>query len=124
MKLVSEYEIFPLRVGYDRYCAQYLIQELEQNGFICDDVYQGENLTPIIRTVEGTMKDGDILIGDNDLLKAHFLNSALKVNSETERMKLVKVDKNAHIDGMASFLDAMTMRDKWHAEIGEQLKND
>ena len=124
MTLVSEYEIFPLRVGYDRYCAQYLIQELEQNGFICDDVFQGENLTPIIRTTEGTMKDGNILIGDNDLLKAHFLNSALKVNAETERMKLVKVDKNAHIDGMASFLDAMTMRDKWHAEIGEQLKNE
>lgn len=121
--LVEQYEILPLKVGYDRYSAQYLIQDMQAYGFQCDDVYQGENLSPVIRETEGLMKDGKILIGDNDLLKIHFLNSALKMNIETERMRLIKIDQYAHIDGMASFLDAMTVRQKWYSEIGEQLKN-
>lgn len=121
--LVEQYEILPLKVGYDRYSAQYLIQDMQAYGFQCDDVYQGENLSPVIRETEGLMKDGKILIGDNDLLKIHFLNSALKMNMETERMRLIKIDQYAHIDGMASFLDAMTVRQKWYSEIGEQLKN-
>lgn len=122
--LVEKYEILPLKVGYDRYSAQYLIQDMQAYGFQCDDVFQGENLSPVIRETEGLMKDGKILIGDNDLLKIHFLNSALKMNKETERMRLIKIDQYAHIDGMASFLDAMTVRQKWYSEIGEQLKNE
>ena len=122
--LVSKYEIYPQKVGYDKYCATYLVQDLSAFGFQCDDVFQGENLTPVIREVEGLMKDGKIKIGDNDLLKIHFLNSAVKVNAETERMKLIKIEQRAHIDGCASFLDAMTVRQKWYAEIGEALKNE
>lgn len=121
--LVEQYHIYPLQVGYDRYCAQYLIQDMKGYGFHMDDVFQGENLTPVIQEVEGIMKDGRVNIGDNDLLKAHFLDSAIKVNAETERRRLVKLRQMAHIDGMASFLDAMCVRQKWYAEIGEQLKN-
>ena len=42
---------------------------------------------------------------------------------ERGRGKLVKINPNAHIDGAAALLDAMTVRQKWSAEIGEQLKN-
>lgn len=123
--LVEKYRIYPLKVGYDRYSATYLVQDLKNYGFQCDDVYQGTNLSGVISETEGRLKDGDILIGDNDLLKVHFLNSALKHDSERNRSKLVKVQQNAatHIDGMAAFLDAMTMRAKYHDEISEQLRN-
>ena len=122
--LVEEYEILPLKIGYDRYSAQYLIQDLENYGFNCDDVYQGENLSPVIDELEGLIKDGKIDIGDNDLLKIHFLDSALKQNAETMRKRLVKVSGNVHIDGMAATLDAMTVRQKWYSEIGGQLANE
>ena len=36
----------------------------------------------------------------------------------------MKIYKNAHIDGMAAFLDAMCVRQKWYKDIGEQLKNE
>ena len=124
VELVSKYHIYPLKVGYDRYSATYLVQGLDGAGFQTDDVYQGTNLSPIIRTTEGLMKDGKIKIGDNDLLKIHFLNSALKTETETERVKLIKIEQRAHIDGMAAFLDAMTMRDKYWNEIGPQLANE
>ena len=122
-ELVEQYQIYPLKVGYDRYTAQYLVQEMQQYGFHMDDVFQGYNLTPVIREVEGTVKDGRFRIGDNDLLKIHLLNTALKTDAESERSKPVKMGQYEHIDGTAALLDAMTVRQKWYSEIGEQLKN-
>ena len=122
-ELVEKYEVLPLQVGYDRYSANYFCVQMRDYGFHMDDVYQGYNLHPVIQEVEGLLKDGRIHIGDNDLLKIHLFNSALKVSTEKGRSKLVKIKPTAHIDGMAALLDAMTVRQKWYAEIGEQLKN-
>jgi phage terminase large subunit-like protein len=122
-KLVEEYEILPLKVGYDRYSAQYLIQDMQTYGFQCDDVYQGENLYGIIQETQGLLEDGRIHIGDNDLLKIHLLNSAIKMSTERGRGKLVKLNPSLHIDGTAALLDAMTVRQKWYSEIGDQLQN-
>lgn len=121
--LVEDYQIFPLQIGYDRYSAQYLIKDLETYGFHCDDVYQGENLYPVIQETQGLLEDRKIHIGDNDLLKIHLLNSAIKMSTERGRGKLVKVTPQVHIDGCAALLDAMTVRQKWYNDIGEQLKN-
>ena len=123
-ELVEKYKIYPLKVGYDRYSAAYLVQQMEAYGFHMDDVFQGFNLHPVIQETEGLLKDGKINIGDNDLLKVHFFNSALKVSTEKGRSKLVKIKPSAHIDGMAALLDAMTVRQKWFGEIGGQLKNE
>ena len=124
VELVEKYEILPLMVGYDRYSAQYLIQDLNTYGFLTDDVYQGENLTPVINEFEGKLKDGVIKIGDNSLLKMHLLDSALRINSETNRKRLVKLNQYAHIDGTAALLDAFCVKQKWHDTYGEQLKNE
>ena len=122
-QLVEEYEILPLKVGYDRYCAQYLVNDMKTYGFQMDDVFQGENLSPVLDETYGLLKDGKIHIGDNDLLKIHLLDSAIKQNSETSRKKLIKVSASVHIDGTAALLDAMTVRQKWYSEIGSQLQN-
>lgn len=124
MDLINEYEIYPLKIGYDRYSAQYLVNDMKSFGFHMDDVYQGENLYPVIQEVEGMMKDGAINIGDNDLLKIHLLNSAVKMSVERGRGKLVKLSPNDHIDGTASLLDAFTVRQKWWNEVGAQLANE
>lgn len=123
-ELIEKYRIYVLEVGYDRYSAQYLISDLKNYGFHVDDVFQGWNLSGICRMTEGLCKDGKINIGDNELLKMHFYNSALKVNAENERCQLVKIEPRAHVDGMASLLDAMCMRDKYWSEIGRQLSNE
>ena len=122
--LVQDYEIYPLQVGYDRYCAQYLIDDLKSFGFHCDDVYQGNNLSPVIKEFEGLMKDGIIHIGDNDLLKSHLLNSALKLDPEVQKVRLIKLGTRTRIDGTAALLDAMCVRQKWYGEIGDQLRNE
>lgn len=122
--LVEQYEIYPLQVGYDRFSAQYLVQDMKTYGFHMDDVYQGDNLYPVLMEFEGMMKDGIIHIGDNDLLKIHLLNSAIKFSVERNRGKLVKLAPQDHIDGMAALADAMCVRQKWYSEIGTQLINE
>lgn len=124
VSLVKEYEVLPLQIGYDRYSAQYLINDLSATGFHMDDVYQGENLTPVITEFDGLIRDKKIYIGNNMLLKAHFLNVALKSNAETRKCRPVKIEPTAHIDGFVSVIDALTVRQKWAPQIGEQLKNE
>ena len=121
---MEKYKIFPLKVGYDRYSAQYLVQQMKEYGFHMDDVYQGENLYGVIQETQGMLEDGRIRIGDNDLLKVHMLDSALKMSTERGRGRLIKLKPSVHIDGMAALLDAMTVRQKYYGEIGEQLKNE
>lgn len=121
--LVEKYRCYPLQVGYDRWTAQYLVQDMTQYGFHMDDVFQGENLYGVMMETQGLLEDGKIHIGDNDLLKMHLLNSAIKMSVERGRGKLVKVSPSVHIDGTAALLDAMCVRQKWYSEIGEQLQN-
>ena len=85
--LVEEYEILPLQVGYDRYSAQYLVQQMQQYGFHMDDVHQGENLTPVINEMDGLLRDKTLRLGDNSLLKAHFLNAGMKQNVENRKVR-------------------------------------
>ena len=122
-ELVEKYEILPLKTGYDRYSAQYLVQDMTNYGFHMDDVYQGDNLWPVIQETEGLIKDKRLFIGDNDLLKSHLLNSAVKMSVERGRGRLVKLSPAARIDGTAALLDALTVRQKYYSEIGDQLKN-
>jgi phage terminase large subunit-like protein len=121
--LIDVYHIYPLKVGYDRYSATYFTQEMSTYGFHMDDVYQGENLYGVMMETQGYLEDGRLLIGDNDITKSHLLNSAVKMSTERGRGKLVKLSPALHIDGTAALLDAMTVRQKYYAEIGEQLRN-
>lgn len=122
--LIRDYGLYPLKVGYDRYSSQYLIQDLEADGYQCDPVFQGDNLWSVLQEMEGLLKDGRIHIGNNDLLKSHLLNAAIKMSTERGRGRLIKISPTLHIDGVAALADAMTMRAKWSGEIGQQLKND
>ena len=122
-ELVETYQLLPLQVGYDRYSAQYLVSDMATYGFHMDDVFQGENLYGVIQETQGLLEDGKIHIGDNDLLKAHLLNAAIKMSTERGRGKLVKLSPAVHIDGAAALLDAMTVRQKHFSDIGDRLKN-
>ena len=121
--LRDQYGIYILKIGYDRYSAQYLIDDMAAYGFHMDDVFQGENLAGVIREFEGILLDGNFKIPDNSLLKSHFLNVALKHNMETRKFRPVKIEQRARIDGFVSVIDAMTVRQKYYNEIGVMLKN-
>lgn len=123
IELVKVYKIKPLKIGYDRYSANYLVEDLKTAGFHTDDVYQGTNLTPVLHEFEGNLKDGLFDFGDNSMLAAHFLNVAVDINLNDSRMKPVKIEKRMRIDGAMSVFDALTMVSKYYNEIGKKLLN-
>lgn len=123
-ELVRKQEILPQKNGYDRYSAAFLIQDLQSMGFQMESVSQGSNLTGVIIDTEGMIKDGRLKSAeDNNLMKIHMMDSALKFD-ETNRRRLVKVSSTAHIDGMAALLDAMTMRRNYYTEMEHLLRNE
>ena len=128
MDLVKTWKIYPLQLGVDRWSAQDLIAKLQKRSFHTETVTQGYNLSSVSDTFEGMLREGRIRdMDDNDLLKIHMADAAQQMESSTEyahpRKKLVKLSKNAHVDGVAAILDAMAMRQfKW-AELGKRLTN-
>ncbi len=123
VELVEIAHIYPLWVGYDRYTALPWVKKMQGYGFHCDSVFQGTNLTGIINETEGTITDRRLHIGNNDLMAVHLLNATLSTETASNRKKLAKPGIGRHIDGAASILDAMTMRQTKFDEIGEQLMN-
>ena len=124
-KLERDYEILPLKVGYDRYSAAYLVQDMEAVGYSMESVSQGSNLTGILIDMEGMIKDGRLrCINDNDLMKVHMLDAALKFEEGTNRRRLIKMNPRAHIDGMAALSDAICMRHNYYEELAAQLSNE
>ena len=126
--LVKQYRIYPLQIGYDRWSAQDMVQTLQQSSFHMESVTQGFNLSTTSDTFEGMLREGRIRdMDDNDLLKIHMADSAQQTESNTDyahpRKKLVKITKQAHVDGMAALLDAMFMRQLKWAEMGKRLMN-
>ena len=123
----KKYKILPLQIGYDRYTAQYLVQDMERASYHMESVFQGYNLTGIEDNFEGLLREGRIkCINDNDLLKIHLMDAAQQIESNTSahsRKKLVKLSKNAHVDVVAAILDAMCMRQNHWAEMGKRLMN-
>ena len=122
--MIETYHVYPLMCGYDRYSSQYLVQQLNAYGARTDDIFQGENLWGVLNEMGGLIADGKVHIGDNDLLKVHMLNAAIKMSNERGRGKLVKIAPSLHIDGVAALADAFTVRQKYANEFGEQLKNE
>lgn len=121
--LVKIYKIRPLMIGYDRWMASNLIEELNMAGFKTDSVKQGPNLTPVLRDFEGDLKEGKYDIGDNALLAAHFLNVAVDINLSDSRITPKKLESRLRIDGAVSVFDALTVKDKYYGEIGKKLLN-
>ena len=123
--LEKEYETLCLKVGFDRYSAAYLVQDMEAEGYSMESVSQGSNLTGVLIDMEGMIKDGRLRCADdNDLMKCHMLDAALKFEEGTNRRRLIKMSARAHIDGMAALSDAICMRHNYYEEMAAQLSNE
>ena len=128
MDLVKKYKIYPLMTGYDRWSAAELIQAMTNKHFKCDSVTQGFNLSNVADVFESLLREGKIRdMDDNDLLKIHMADSAMKMESAADRAHprkmLVKISNKAHVDGTAMLLDAMAMRIFNWDKLGSRLMN-
>ena len=98
--------------------AQHIIADKNHLFRLQRKILKCHTVHPGIRLAES------VISGNNDLLKIHLLNTALYSDAESRRVKIVKISKYAHIDGVASVLDALAVRSKYFDEIGEQIENE
>ena len=128
MDLVRKYKVYPLMVGYDRWSATELNQKMQEKHFKTDSITQGFNLSNVADTFEGLLREGRIRdMDDNDLLKIHLADAAMKMEGGNERAHprkmLVKISNKAHVDGTAMLLDALAVRVFNWDKLGSRLEN-
>jgi len=123
--LERDYEILCVKVGFDRYNCAYLTMDMQSAGFEMESVSQGSNLTGVLIDMEGMIKDGRLrCANDNDLMKVHLLDAAMKYEEGTNRRRLIKINPRSHIDGVAALSDAICMRHNYYEEKSAQLSNE
>ena len=71
----------------------------------------------------GVIQGWQSALCDNDLLKVHMLNAAVKMSIERGRGKLVKLNASSHIDGLCAMADAFCVRQHDWDQYGERLQN-
>ena len=59
----------------------------------------------------------------NTAQQTEFIETDVQLSGDSDFTWEAKIKPSAHIDGMAALLDAMTVRQKWFGEIGDQLRN-
>jgi phage terminase large subunit-like protein len=110
LKMLNEYDIHPLWIGYDPWNAQYWIKEMEEYGFTMVEVRQGyKTLSQPMKELEADLKAHKINYGNNPILKWCLTNVQVK-RDENDNIRPVKgQNKRQRIDGAVSLLIAYTV---------------
>ena len=108
LEVQREYGLYIFKIGYDRYSAGYLVDEIEQYfGKITVPIAQGARTFNIpMRNFAADMEKRIINYGYNPITLWNLANASVKFDSN-QNMYLCKTsDSTKRIDGVASLLDA------------------
>ncbi|MCM8900609.1 terminase large subunit [Caldicoprobacter algeriensis] len=114
LKMMNEYDITPLWIGYDPWNAKYWVQEMEGYGFQMIEVRQGyQTLSQPMKELEADLKAHKINYNNNPILKWCLTNVQVK-RDENDNIKPVKGQNKGQrnrqrIDGAVSLLIAYTV---------------
>lgn len=96
-------------IGYDPAKAFMLVQKMKEDGFIMNDVRQGElTLTAPMDNLKERFLDGNIIHNNNRMFNWYLGNVKLTKRSANATYLPTRQSKYRKIDGFAAFLDAHT----------------
>ncbi len=96
-------------IGYDPAKAFTLIQLMRENGFVLNEVRQGElTLTAPLDNLKERFLDGKIIHNNNTMFNWYLGNVRMTKRSANATYLPTKQNKYRKIDGFAAFLDAHT----------------
>ena len=96
-------------IGFDPAKAFMMVQEMRENGFILNDVRQGEiTLTAPLDNLKERFLDGNIIHNNNPMFNWYLGTVKLTKRSANATYLPTKQSKYRKIDGFAAFLDAHT----------------
>lgn len=115
VKMVQEYDIRPIYIGYDRALANYWRSEMDSYGFDCVPVAQGPfTWSASMKSMSAHFQDHKVVYNNNPVLKWCLANTAAKALNKDgiETIQPVKIQERRRIDGMVSLLNAWVVYDK------------
>lgn len=107
VEMRDKYDINPLWVGFDRWNAQYWVEEMKSEGFIMEPVIQGAmTMSAPMKELEAEFKAKNINYNNTDILRWCLTNTTI-AQDQNQNIRPVK-GKNVkqRIDGTVSLIDA------------------
>ena len=123
MKMIHEYQIRPLWVGFDPWNSQYWIKEMEDAGFNMEKVRQGiYSLSEPMKQLEADLKNKLIVYDNNPILKWCLSNTQAKVdlNGNIQPSKLNS--KYKRIDGTVALIIAYAVINRYKIDYENMVK--
>jgi phage terminase large subunit-like protein len=119
----DEYEIYTLWVGYDRWGAQYWVEEMVQNGYQMESVIQGAiTMSQPMKELEADLLEKRVVYNNNPVLKWCFTNTQIK-SDENGNIRPVKGrNQKQRIDGVVSLIDAYVVLHKRYDDYMNMAK--
>ena len=123
MKMIHEYQIRPLWVGFDPWNSQYWIKEMEELGFNMEKVRQGVySLSEPMKQLEADLKNKVLVYDNNPILKWCLSNTQAKVdlNGNIQPSKLNS--KYKRIDGTVALIIAYAVLNRYKIDFENMIK--
>lgn len=110
LKMMNEYNIHPVWIGYDPWNSKYWVDEMESYGFNMEIVRQGaKTLSQPMKEMGADLAAKRINYNNNPILKWCLTNTSVKVD-ENDNIRPVKgKNQRRRIDGAVSLLIAYTV---------------
>lgn len=107
IKMINEYDIRPLFVGFDSWNAQYWTLEMKDTGFDMVEVRQGyKTLSTPMKELESEFRMNQVIYNNNPILKWCLTNTSVKTDENGNIRPVKGVSQRQRIDGMVSLLIA------------------
>ena len=122
IKMIQQYEIRPLWVGFDPWNSQYWIKEMENQGFNMEKVRQGVySLSEPMKQLEADLKNKNLVYDNNPILKWCLSNTQAKVdlNGNIQPSKLNSRFKR--IDGTVALIIAYAVLNRYKIDYENMM---
>ena len=108
LEVKEQYDIYFYRIGYDRWSATYLVDELEKYfGNITVPIAQGAKTFNIpMCNFSADLEKALINYDNNPVTLTHLANASVTIDSNNNMYLCKTSDSTKRIDGVASMLDA------------------
>lgn len=111
LEVQNEMDCYIYKIGYDRWSAQYLVDELEQTfGKITVPVAQGaKTFSNPMKRLESDLRAKKVNYNNSPITKWNLSNSAIKTDTNDNIALCKTSNPRRRIDGVASLLDALVV---------------
>ena len=122
-KMLWEYNIRPLWIGYDPWNSKYWIDEMNDNGFTLEKVRQGVfTLSEPMKQLEADLKNHIVIYDNNPVLKWCLANTQAKVDVNGNIQPCKLNSKYKRIDGAVALIIAYSVLNNYKKDY-ETMQN-